>query len=78
MITRSNIVEFFEQYKRNLKRKPLPIIALTANVFAEDSERALRAGMDARRPHGQARGGAAASGNDDALDRIARRQEALE
>ena len=47
MITRSNIVEFFEQYKRNLKRKPLPIIALTANVFAEDSERALRAGMDA-------------------------------
>lgn len=47
MITRSNIVEFFEQYKRNLKRKPLPIIVLTANVFAEDSERALRAGMDA-------------------------------
>ncbi len=46
MITRSNIVEFFEQYKRNLKRKHLPIIALTVNVFAEDSERALRAGMD--------------------------------
>lgn len=47
MITRSNIVEFFEQYKRNLERKHLPIIALTANVFAEDNERALRAGMDA-------------------------------
>ena len=32
MITRSNIVEFFEQYKRNLKRKHLPIIALTARM----------------------------------------------
>ena len=29
-----------------LKQNPLPIIALTANVFAEDSERALHAGMD--------------------------------
>lgn len=35
------------QYEKKLKRKHLPIIALTANVFAEDSERALRAGMDA-------------------------------
>ena len=35
------------QYEKELKRKRLPIIALTANVFAEDSERALRAGMDA-------------------------------
>ena len=37
----------FVQYEKKLKRKHLPIIALTANVFAEDSERALRAGMDA-------------------------------
>ncbi|MFR6590272.1 MAG: hypothetical protein ACLURV_09280 [Gallintestinimicrobium sp.] len=43
------------QYEKKLKRKHLPIIALTANVFAEDSERALHAGMDA---HGQARGDA--------------------
>lgn len=35
------------QYEKKLKRKHLSIIALTANVFAEDSERALRAGMDA-------------------------------
>ena len=35
------------QYEKKLKRKHLPIIALTANVFAEDSERALHAGMDA-------------------------------
>lgn len=27
------------QYEKKLKRKHLPIIALTANVFAEDSER---------------------------------------
>lgn len=40
------------QYEKKLKRKHLPIIALTANVFAEDSERArVRNG----RPHGQAR-----------------------
>ena len=58
----------FVQYEKKLKRKHLPIIALTANVFAEDSERgaACRNG----RPHGQARGDAAASGDDDALDRI--------
>ena len=37
----------FVQYEKKLKRKHLPIIALTANVFAEDSERALHAGMDA-------------------------------
>ena len=36
----------FVQYEKKLKRKHLPIIALTANVFAEDSERALHAGMD--------------------------------
>ena len=55
------------QYEKKLKRKHLPIIALTANVFAEDSERALRAGMD---DHMGKPVDAAASGDDDALDRI--------
>ena len=41
------------QYEKKLKRKHLPIIALTNG-----------------RPHWQARGGAAASGDDDALDWI--------
>ena len=47
MITSSNIVEFFELYLRPFLEQESRLTKELAADEAEDSERALRAGMDA-------------------------------